>query len=250
MIQITINGRDIEVEEDTPLMKILREEGISIPSLCYHPALTHPIVSCRLCAVEIMSGKAGVPGKVTLACTLRTHPGLIIETDTDAVRQARTTAMNQLLSMAPQSEFLLQIAERYGLQTNPPPDGCIRCRLCVQICKEIVGAGALRMIRANNRMLVVSIPGNCIGCGTCANICPTKVIHVEDKDNVRTISIRDEIIGRHPLLRCEGCGAMFTTPRFLDHVHSRSTEHHPDVKEQHLYCPSCAKLIRRSIAAL
>ncbi len=250
MIRITINGQDIEVEDQTPLMTIFREEGISIPSLCYHPALPHPIASCRLCAVEILNTEAGVPGKVTLACTLKAHPGLIVETDTEAVREARTKAMNHLLSMAPQSEALLHLAERFGLQTAPPPDGCIRCRLCVQICKEIVGAAALRMIRINDRMLVVPIPGNCIGCGTCANICPTKVIRVEDKDSVRTISIRDEIIGRHPLLRCEGCGASFATPRFLDHVHNRATDHHPDVKEPHQYCPSCAKLMRRTIRAL
>lgn len=250
MIQMTVNGQKIEVEEDTSLIKILREEGIAIPSLCYHPALSHPIASCRLCAVEILGGEPDAPGKIKLACTLKAQAGLIVETDTEAVRQARTTAINHLLSLAPQSKILLQIAERYGLQTIPAPDGCIRCRLCVQICKEIVRADALRTIRITDRMFVVPVPGNCIGCGTCVNICPTKVIRIEDKDNVRTISIRDEIIGRHPLLRCEGCGAMFTTPRFLDHVHSRSTEHHPDVKEQHLYCPSCAKLIRRSIRAL
>ncbi len=231
-------------------MTILRKEGIAIPSLCYHPALSHPIASCKLCAVEIMNTDAGAPGKIKLACTLKAQTGLVVETDTEAVRQARTTAINHLLSLAPQSEILLQIAERFQLPTTPAPDGCIRCRLCVQICKEIVGANALRTSRINDRTFVVPDPGNCIGCGTCVNICPTKAIRIEDKDNVRTISIRDEIIGRHPLLRCEGCGAMFTTPRFLDHVHSRSTEHHPDVKEQHLYCPSCAKLIRRSIGAL
>jgi bidirectional [NiFe] hydrogenase diaphorase subunit len=61
---------------------------------------------------------------------------------------------------------------------------------------------------------VVPIPDACIGCGTCANLCPTQVIKVEDLENVRTISIRDEVIGRHPLETCEGCGKRFATPKF------------------------------------
>ena len=81
----------------------------------------------------------------------------------------------------------------------------------------------------------------CIGCGTCVNICPTDAIRMEDKDNVRTIFIRDDVIGRHPLERCEGCGALFATQRFLNHIHDRVTPH-PDLKEHHRYCPTCSKL--------
>ena len=53
---------------------------------------------------------------------------------------------------------------------------------------------------------VIPIDGLCIGCGTCANICPTEVINVTDHGKMRTISIREEVIGTHPLERCEGCG--------------------------------------------
>ena len=88
---------------------------------------------------------------------------------------------------------------------------------------------------------VVPIEGRCIGSGTCANICPTNVIHVEDRDNVRTISIRDEVIGRHSMVRCEGCGRLYATNKFLDHIHRR-TASHADTKTHHKYCPNCSKL--------
>ena len=81
----------------------------------------------------------------------------------------------------------------------------------------------------------------CIGCGTCVNICPTDVIRLEDSENVRTLSIRDEIIGKHPLERCEGCGKLFATSRFLEHIHHR-TAAHIDTKAHHRYCPTCTKL--------
>jgi len=136
---------------------------------------------------------------------------------------------------------IIALAKSYGIDPGPPPDGCVRCRLCIRVCKEIVGPAALKMEKRDGMNYVVPIEGLCIGCGTCANICPTKVIAVEDKESMRTISIRDEVIGRHPLERCEGCGKLFATPRFLDHIHKR-TAGHTDVKAHHNYCPTCAKL--------
>ena len=138
----------------------------------------------------------------------------------------------------------------YGVDPGPPPDGCIRCRLCIRVCKEIVGPGALKMEKREGQNFVVPIEGLCIGCGTCANICPTKVIQVDDRDNVRTILIRDEVVGRHPLERCEGCGRLYATPKFLDHVHDRTAAHHADVKAPHHYCPTCAKLFSDRIKSM
>ena len=53
------------------------------------------------------------------------------------------------------------------------------------------------------------------------NLCkymPDRGYHIEDKENSRTIIIRDEVIGRHPLERCEMCGRQFATTKFLKHV--------------------------------
>lgn len=89
---------------------------------------------------------------------------------------------------------------------------------------------------------VVPTEGLCIGCGTCANICPTHTIRLEDRAGVRTLTIRDEIIGIHPLIRCEACGRYFASEKFLVHV-SESASPHVDVKEHHQYCPTCSKLL-------
>jgi Fe-S-cluster-containing hydrogenase component 2 len=105
------------------------------------------------------------------------------------------------------------------------------------------------MEKRNGQNFVVPVEAQCIGCGTCANLCPTRVIAVDDRDNVRTISIRGEVIGRHPLNRCEGCGRLYATPRFLEHVHQR-TSPHPDVKHLHKYCPTCAKLFSDRIESV
>jgi bidirectional [NiFe] hydrogenase diaphorase subunit len=75
------------------------------------------------------------------------------------------------------------------------------------------------------------------------------VIRLEDQDGVRTISIRDEVVGRHVLERCEACGKSFATQKFIKHIGER-TLLHPDVKEHHLYCPTCAKLFSGRIKSL
>jgi ferredoxin len=166
---------------------------------------------------------------------------MTIKTRGKAVDRARTWAFKSLLQMAPQSKAIIELARSYDIDPGPPPDGCVRCRLCIRICKEIVGPGALKMEKRDGMNYVTPIEGLCIGCATCANICPTDVIRVDDHESVRTISIRDEVIGQHPLERCEGCGKLYATPKFLNHIHKR-TSTHPDVKVHHNYCPTCAKL--------
>lgn len=237
-VAISIDVQKYEVEKGQSLLSVLKSVGVRVPSLCHHPAL-RPSGVCRLCAVEV--AEKGKPAGVRLACTTQTRSGLAIVTHNPLITTARSKAIQALLQMAPQSDVLLKLADEYGLETGAKPDGCIRCRLCINVCKEIVGANALEMVKRNGGNFVVPIEGRCIGGATCANICPTKVIKVEDRDNVRTISIRDEIIGRHPLERCEGCGRYYETPGFLKHMESHITPH-PVLKTHHRYCPACAKL--------
>lgn len=157
------------------------------------------------------------------------------------VFQARTKAFNRLITMAPLSHRIREMAKIEGVDLPPIPDGCIQCRLCVQVCKEIVGQNALRMETIEGHRQVMPVPNQCIGCGTCANLCPTHAIKVFDDGGVRTIQIRDVVIGHHPLERCEGCGKYYATPRQVELV-ERRTAPHPQVKEHHKYCPTCAKL--------
>ncbi len=178
MITTIIDGTSYPAEEGQTALQVTRENGISIPTLCYHPALK-PSGSCKLCAVEV-TGRTGGRQIAMLSCILKISDGLEFKTTGPIVDTARKKAFKNLLRMAPQSAQLRQMAMAHGVDLGPPPDGCVRCRLCIRVCKEIVGAGALKMKKVDGVSCVVPETDRCIGCGTCANICPTAAIRVED----------------------------------------------------------------------
>jgi len=239
MIEITIDDKKILAGENQTLFNAAKANGIKIPHLCFHPALK-PSGSCKLCGVEVISPTD--KHVVMLSCIIKVKENLTVRTDSDLVKTTREKAFNNLLQMAPDSTRIRDLAEEFKVSVTPPPNGCIRCRLCIRVCNEIVKASALKMVKTDHGSQVVPNPGCCIGCGTCANLCPTKIIKVKDQDNVRTVSIKDEIIGQLPLERCEGCGAMYATSNFLKHVEETGLPH-PDTKEHHHLCPACIKLM-------
>ena len=249
MVKIKINGADYKVEEKKRLLVVLKENGIRVPSLCFHHALT-PAASCKLCVVEVKENDR--PPAIRLSCAIKTREGMEVVTESAMIHQKRDRAIGKLLAMAPQSDALLEIGAEFGLTIGRVPDGCIRCKLCMRVCKEVIGARALTMVKREGVNYVVpSEKGTCIGCGTCANICPTHAIRLVDEGNVRTMLVGDQVIASHPLIRCEMCGKLFATPKFLDHVEQKEKERaHPDVKNHHKYCSTCAKLYSRKTQQL
>lgn len=235
---LRIDDQQIEAADGDTVLETARKNGIHIPTLCYHPALK-PSGSCKLCAVEVEN--IGGRTLTLLSCVLKVKADMVIRTQGDAVRNARAKAFQRLLRMAPQARRLHDLAHRENITVPPAPDGCIRCRLCIRVCKEIVGQEALKMETRHGRAQVVPVADRCIGCGTCANLCPTHVIQVVDEGQRRTIKINDRVIGVQPLERCEGCGKYYATEKQVHMVEQR-TEPHPHVKQRHHYCPVCAKL--------
>jgi bidirectional [NiFe] hydrogenase diaphorase subunit len=246
MITIYINDRAVTVEAETTALQAARSKGVHIPTLCHHPALK-PSGSCKVCAVAVEKVSGG--RAIMLSCILRVKEGMRLWTEGPDILQARTKALLKLITMAPMSERVRHLAGKEGITLPPAPDGCIRCRLCVRVCKEIIGQEALHMEKIDGRLMVLPDPSRCIGCGTCANICPTQAISVQENDGMRTVSIRGGVFGRHPLLRCQGCGKYYATEKQI-HMMEERTAPHPQVKEHHQYCANCAKLFSDRLQVL
>jgi bidirectional [NiFe] hydrogenase diaphorase subunit len=178
MIQLSIDNRSIETTEGRTLLEACRENGIHVPTLCYHPAL-EPYGACRLCMVELVYQDR--PTRLVASCTYPCEDGLVVHTNSEAVQKSRRITLELLLASAFQTPEILALAEELGVKEvrykMPEEDSCILCGLCVRACHEIVGVGAISLIY-RGMMKEVSPPfevasSTCIGCGTCVLICPT-----------------------------------------------------------------------------
>ena len=74
MVQLTIDGKQIEVPEGTTVLRAAKMAGIHIPTLCDHKELT-PYGGCRLCIVEVEKWRVPMA-----SCTLPVSNGMVVHT--------------------------------------------------------------------------------------------------------------------------------------------------------------------------
>ena len=83
LVKLKIDDREVEVPAGTLVIEATRRMGIEVPSFCYYPGLTLQ-AACRMCLVEVEKAP-----KQQTACTLVATEGMIVRTNTDAVRASR-----------------------------------------------------------------------------------------------------------------------------------------------------------------
>ncbi|MAE64199.1 MAG: NADP oxidoreductase [Phycisphaeraceae bacterium] len=87
-VTLTIDGRTIEACAGQPLIDAAAEAGVYIPRLCHKPGL-EPYGSCRLCTVM-------ANGRPCSACTTPAAEGMIVENDTETLREFRKQIIEML----------------------------------------------------------------------------------------------------------------------------------------------------------
>jgi len=92
MATITIDGKPVEVEENSPVIDAAAKAGIEIPTLCYLPNHEH-VSSCMVCIVKDCRTGALIP-----SCTAKVADGMAIDTESDDVMEMRKSSLELLLS--------------------------------------------------------------------------------------------------------------------------------------------------------
>ncbi len=209
MINLTINGKALEVEPGTTILQAAQKVNIKIPTLCYNPDLT-PWASCGICIVRL----AGSP-KMVRACCTACEPNMNIITHDQEIIAVRRTVLELILSNHPndclkcprnQACELQELAAEFGIReapflkiknelpvddSNPAivlcPEKCIRCGRCVKVCQDVQNVWALEFLGRGIEGKIASAAdaplgeSPCIKCGQCAAHCPVGAIYERDE---------------------------------------------------------------------
>lgn len=92
MPRIEINGNPVEVKDGSSVLAACRQAGIEVPTLCHMEGYER-FTSCMLCLVRDIERDRLIP-----SCSALVRDGMAVETDSDAVREARRAALELLLS--------------------------------------------------------------------------------------------------------------------------------------------------------
>src|SRR5713101_313754 len=95
LVNLTIDGRAVQVPPQTLVIDAAKTVGIEIPAFCYYEGLTLQ-VACRMCLVEVEK----MP-KQMAACTLPVSEGMVVRTETSAIKDARKYMLEFLLTNHP-----------------------------------------------------------------------------------------------------------------------------------------------------
>ena len=80
---LTLDGKTVSFREGQTLLELARENGIQIPSLCYHRK-TGQAARCRVCVVEVEGQR-----NLATACNTAAREGMVVRTSTERDLAAR-----------------------------------------------------------------------------------------------------------------------------------------------------------------
>lgn len=209
MVNLTIDGKTLQVEQGTTVLEAARKASISIPTLCYLKDI-NVIGGCRICVVEVKGART-----LQAACVTPVVENMVVMTNTPAVRASRRMTLELILSNHPfecltcvrnQNCELQSLAETLGIHAvrfqgvNPEhktddssvslirePAKCILCRRCTAVCEKVQTVSAIGP--QDRGFETVIAPGvdisladsNCVNCGQCVLVCPTGALYERDQ---------------------------------------------------------------------
>ncbi|MCL5057758.1 MAG: 2Fe-2S iron-sulfur cluster-binding protein [Actinobacteria bacterium] len=199
-VNLTINGRQVSAPAGSTILDAAVAQGIFIPTFCHDPNLPG-VASCRICVVEVKGQK-----NLTPSCMTAVREGMVVETESPAVVEARKTILELILANHPQDcltcekngdcrlqdyAFIYGVKEggftgerhNYAIEEDNPyiirdMNKCILCGKCVRTCAQVEGRAVIDYAFRGFRTKVAPPMNNtlgdsdCVYCGRCVAVCP------------------------------------------------------------------------------
>ena len=191
-----MDSKEVKAEDGQTLLDVARENGIDIPTICFHEVTTANAL-CRICVVEVEGQRVLQP-----SCIVKAGAGMKVQTRSEKVIRARRTILEMLASTMDLSEAqeIQKMMYEYGASSSRFPDAerrvsevkddnpmyvrdyskCLLCWRCVQVCAE--DAQYTFAINFDGRGFETQIgtffdkpipETSCVLCGQCVAVCPT-----------------------------------------------------------------------------
>ncbi|MDD4458088.1 MAG: 2Fe-2S iron-sulfur cluster-binding protein [Syntrophotalea acetylenica] len=199
-VSLTINGLEVTVPKGTKLLDAAVGAGFFIPTLC-HDENSPNYGGCRICVVEVKGARA-----LVASCCAEAANGMVVETESPAVVEARKTILELMLANHPTDCLtcdkagncrLQDYAFRYDVKqpsfggerkdhefddTNPyinrDMNKCILCARCVRTCKAVTDRAVIDLAYRGFKTKVATAldaklaESTCVSCGRCVSVCP------------------------------------------------------------------------------
>jgi predicted molibdopterin-dependent oxidoreductase YjgC len=203
-LSLSIDGKEVQATAGQTILEVARENNIYIPSLCQYAKTTN-VGACRVCVVEVAGART-----LVASCCMPISPGMVIKTDTPAVKAAQKLVVELLWSSGDHNCLTCEQNGSCELQNliywlgieKPrfdivPPgydiektnsmiqrdlNKCILCGRCIRACNEIQVNEVLDFSRRGFRSKVGPafdtdyIDSECFFCGECVDACPVGAI--------------------------------------------------------------------------
>ncbi|MGF1509681.1 MAG: 2Fe-2S iron-sulfur cluster-binding protein [Myxococcota bacterium] len=182
MPKLTIDGRELEVAPGRTIIEAATDAGIDIPFYCWHPRLSIA-ANCRMCLVEVEKAPKLLP-----ACEVRVRDGMVVNTHSPKVLEAREAVMEFLLINHPidcpicdqagecklQDYFMshdksgtrfdeVKVVKDKAVTLGPTvmldEERCINCTRCVRFMEEIALNPQLGQFDRGDRAVIGTFPG-------------------------------------------------------------------------------------------
>jgi NADH-quinone oxidoreductase subunit G len=225
MPKCTIDGKEVEFQPGENLVKVAARAGVEVPVFCYHPGLS-VVAQCRMCYVEVEK----MP-KLQTACSTMAAEGMVVKTQSEAVKKGRAGTMEFLLLNHPLDCPICDKSGECDLQNNSYGYGsaymrsseerrtyvdvdmgpviqknmnrCIHCTRCIRFGDEIAGIHEMVAIQRGNNIDITTIDGKQLQtdyAGNYSDICPTGSLTLKDfRFKKRAWMLK------HTKTVCEGC---------------------------------------------